>query len=103
MRRASERAKPWHIESSSGEEPQSHLDVLEAVTSTAREPLHHTDTFICDGAVNVVQLLRATRNSLMELAEFIGANALVEEKSVSSAGSVAAAHTLQMELHDLWA
>jgi hypothetical protein len=90
MRRASERAKPWHIESSSGEEPQSHLDVLEAVTSTAREPLHHTDTFICDGAVNVVQLLRATRNSLMELAEFIGANALVEEKSVSSAGSVAA-------------
>ncbi|KAJ7892927.1 hypothetical protein B0H14DRAFT_2335101 [Mycena olivaceomarginata] len=80
MRRASERAKPWHIESSSGEEPQSHLDVLEAVTSTAREPLHHTDTFICDGAVNVVQLLRATRNSLMELAEFIGANALVEEK-----------------------
>ncbi|KAF7360294.1 hypothetical protein MVEN_00758800 [Mycena venus] len=80
MRRASDQAKPWHIESSSGEEPQSHPGVLEAVTSPAREPLRHTDIFICDGAVNVVQLLRATRNALMDAAGDIGANALVDEK-----------------------
>ncbi|KAF8186966.1 hypothetical protein K438DRAFT_1907573 [Mycena galopus ATCC 62051] len=81
MRRASDQVKPRHIESSSGEDPQSHPDVLEAVTSTtARAPLRHIDTFICTGAVNVAQLLRFTRNSLMEVAQFIGANALVDEK-----------------------
>ncbi|KAJ6487913.1 hypothetical protein C8R45DRAFT_994876 [Mycena sanguinolenta] len=80
MRRASDQVKPRNIESSSGEDPQSHPDVLEGVTGPARKPLSHTDIFICDGAVNVVQLLRFTRSSLMELAELIGANALVDEK-----------------------
>ncbi|KAJ6470655.1 hypothetical protein C8R47DRAFT_988604 [Mycena vitilis] len=80
MRRASEQVKPWHIESSSGEEPQSHPGVLEAATSTARESLRQTDIFICDGAVNVAQLLRATRNTLLDEAEIIGANALVDEQ-----------------------
>ncbi|KAJ7682966.1 hypothetical protein B0H17DRAFT_942356 [Mycena rosella] len=80
MRRASDQVKPWHIQSSSGENPQSHPGVLEAVTSPKREPLHHNDVFICDGAVNVAQLLRATRNTLLEEAEFFGANALVDEQ-----------------------
>ncbi|KAJ7512777.1 hypothetical protein B0H11DRAFT_1697838 [Mycena galericulata] len=80
MRRANDQAKPWHIRSTSGEDPQSHPGVQEAVTSPTREPMRHTDTFICDGAVNVVQLLRATRNTLMEEAESIGANVLVDEK-----------------------
>ncbi|KAF7351240.1 hypothetical protein MSAN_01555500 [Mycena sanguinolenta] len=80
MRRASDQVKPRHIESSSGEDPQSHPDVLAGVTSTARKPLSHTDIFICDGAVNAGQLLRFTRRSLMEVAELIGANALVDEK-----------------------
>ncbi|KAJ7439348.1 hypothetical protein FB451DRAFT_1059658 [Mycena latifolia] len=79
MRRASDQVKPWHIQSSSGD-PQSHLGVLEAATSPKREPLHHSDVFICDGAVNVVQLLRVTRNSLLEEAELFGANALVDEQ-----------------------
>ncbi|KAK7044749.1 hypothetical protein R3P38DRAFT_2880626 [Favolaschia claudopus] len=80
MRRAHDQIKPWHIESLSGEDPQSHPGVLEGATSTAREPLRHTDVFICDGAVNVAQLLRATRKSLLDLADLIGANALVDEK-----------------------
>ncbi|KAJ7108558.1 hypothetical protein C8R44DRAFT_636374 [Mycena epipterygia] len=80
MRRASDQVKPWHIESSSGEDPQSHPGVLEAVTSPKREILRHTDVFICDGAVNVAQLLRATRNTLMEDAEVMGANVLVDEQ-----------------------
>ncbi|KAJ7906289.1 hypothetical protein B0H13DRAFT_2274095 [Mycena leptocephala] len=80
MRRASDQVKPWRIESSSGEDPQSHPGVEEAVTSTAREPLWRTDVFICDGAVNGAQLLRVVRNTLMELAELIGANALVDER-----------------------
>ncbi|KAJ6595886.1 hypothetical protein DFH09DRAFT_905582 [Mycena vulgaris] len=80
MRRASDQVKPWHIYSASGEDPQSHPAVLEAVTSPNREPLHRTDTFLCQGAVNVLQLLRATRNTLMEDAEFLSANALVDEQ-----------------------
>ncbi|KAJ7158238.1 hypothetical protein C8R43DRAFT_882506 [Mycena crocata] len=80
MRRAREQAKPWHIQSSSGEDPQSHPGLLEAITSPKREKLQHNDTFICAGAVNVAQLLRATRNTLIEVAEFVGANALVEER-----------------------
>ncbi|KAJ7185667.1 hypothetical protein C8R46DRAFT_1061382 [Mycena filopes] len=79
MRRA--QAKPSHIESSSGEHPQSHPDVLAAVADPERAPLRLTDTFICDGAVNVVQLLRATRNALLDLAAGLdGANALVDEQ-----------------------
>ncbi|KAJ6627881.1 hypothetical protein B0H10DRAFT_2160968 [Mycena sp. CBHHK59/15] len=82
MRRASgqAKAKPWHISSSSGEAPQSNPGVLEAATSPKREPLQQSDTFMCDGAVNVAQLLRASRNSLMEIAELMGANALVDEQ-----------------------
>ncbi|KAJ6588972.1 hypothetical protein B0H19DRAFT_1102323 [Mycena capillaripes] len=80
MRRASDQVKPWHIQSSSGEGPQSHPGVLEAVTGTEREPLQQTDIFICDGAVNVAQLLRATRNALLDEAQVMGANALVDEQ-----------------------
>ncbi|KAF7306073.1 hypothetical protein HMN09_00762200 [Mycena chlorophos] len=83
MRRASESAKSkssksWHIQSSSGSEPQSHPAVLEGA-SEEREPVEHRDVFICADAVNVGQLLRATRNALMEDAESMGANALVDE------------------------
>ncbi|KAJ7740016.1 hypothetical protein DFH07DRAFT_71681 [Mycena maculata] len=80
MRRASDQAKPWHIQSSSGEDPQSHPGVVEATTSPTRERLQHTDIFICGGAVNVGHLLRATRKTLLEEAELMGANALVDEQ-----------------------
>jgi len=79
MRRASDQVKPWHIQSSSGD-PQSHPGVLEAVTSTERAPLQSTDVFICESGVNVIQLLRVTRNTLMEEAESMGANVLVDEQ-----------------------
>ncbi|KAJ7029263.1 hypothetical protein C8F04DRAFT_957461 [Mycena alexandri] len=82
MRRASDQVKkPWDVESSSGEHPQSHPGVLEAVRDPERAPLRQQDTFLCDGAVNLVQLLRATRNALMELAAGLdGANVLVDEQ-----------------------
>ncbi|KAJ7100178.1 hypothetical protein B0H15DRAFT_770613 [Mycena belliarum] len=80
MRRASDQVKPWHIQSSSGDIPQSHSVVLEAATDAKREPLQHSDTFVCDGAVNVPQLLRITRNTLLWEAELLGANALVDEQ-----------------------
>ncbi|KAJ7211298.1 hypothetical protein GGX14DRAFT_363037 [Mycena pura] len=85
MRRASNKAKakastkPWHIHSSSGAEPQSHPGALEGA-SELRQPLQHRDVFICHDAVNAGQLLRATRNVLVEEAEFVGANALVDEQ-----------------------
>ncbi|KAF7315474.1 hypothetical protein MIND_00062400 [Mycena indigotica] len=81
MRRASDKAKnnkSWHIQSSSGP-AQSHPGVLEGA-SELREIVTHRDVYICNDGVNVGQLLRATRNALMEDAEFIGANALVDEQ-----------------------
>ncbi|KAJ7634809.1 hypothetical protein FB45DRAFT_744126 [Roridomyces roridus] len=86
MRRASseQAAKPWHIDSCSGEEPQTHAGIVEAATSPTREPLRQTDTYICEGGVNVAQLLRATRNALMDEAEAMGATVLVDERWKSS-------------------
>ncbi|KAJ7269824.1 hypothetical protein C8J57DRAFT_1066117 [Mycena rebaudengoi] len=82
MRRASDqvKTKPWHIDSSSGEAPQSHPGVLEAAMSDQRKALNHKATFICSGAVNVGHLLRLSRKQLVEIAEEIGANALVDER-----------------------
>lgn len=84
MRRASDqvKTKPWHIDSSSGEAPQSHPGVLEAAMSDQRKALNHKATFICSGAVNVGHLLRLSRKQLVEIAEEIGANALVDERCV---------------------
>ncbi|KAF7321758.1 hypothetical protein MKEN_00697500 [Mycena kentingensis (nom. inval.)] len=84
MRRHSESAKAstrkdWHIFSTSGSEPQSHPGMLEAA-GEERSLLAHKDVFVCSEAVNLAQLLRATRNTLLEDAEFMGANALVDER-----------------------
>ncbi|KAJ7778263.1 hypothetical protein B0H16DRAFT_1502792 [Mycena metata] len=80
MRRASDQVKQ-HVEESSGEHPQSHPGVLEAVRDPERAPLRQREIFICDGGVNLVQLLRATRNALMDLAAGLdGANVLVDEQ-----------------------
>ncbi|KAF8889648.1 hypothetical protein BD779DRAFT_1611012 [Infundibulicybe gibba] len=73
-----QQGKPHHIESLSGPAPQSHPGVAEAA-SPKRASLTITDVFVCVGGVNIATLLRASRGSLIEQAEAMGANALVDE------------------------
>lgn len=74
---------PAHcVVSSSGDAPQSHFGVEEGMECQKREPMEVTDTFICLGAVNVKLLLRASRGVLLETAEHIGGNVLVDERYV---------------------
>jgi hypothetical protein len=42
-------------------------------------PVEYTDRFECEGGVNAVTLLRATRNTLLETVGELGWNALVDE------------------------
>ncbi|KAJ7598955.1 hypothetical protein C8J56DRAFT_915468 [Mycena floridula] len=80
MRRSRNRVKAkTAIESSSGA-PQSHPGLADAVIGSKKELLQLNDVFICMGAVNVATLLRATRGTLMEMAENLGANVLLDER-----------------------
>ncbi|EGO29646.1 hypothetical protein SERLADRAFT_378817, partial [Serpula lacrymans var. lacrymans S7.9] len=79
MRRAKERAKSHHIESTSGD-PQSHPSLAEeGATCKRKVPIVQSDLFICVGAVDVTKLLRGSRATLLEKAEFLGGNVLVDE------------------------
>ena len=53
-------------------------------TCERRVPVGHADRYVCTGAVDVAKLLRGSRASLLEKAVFLGANVLVEERSVST-------------------
>ncbi|KAI0763080.1 hypothetical protein BD413DRAFT_484725 [Trametes elegans] len=82
MRRHSARAKAksHHIESTSGDAPQTHpsLDGAGAV-STLKVPLEQVETFVCRDGVDTALLLRAVRGALLEKAQELGANVLVDE------------------------
>ncbi|EIN08359.1 hypothetical protein PUNSTDRAFT_68484 [Punctularia strigosozonata HHB-11173 SS5] len=84
MRRLQGRAqarKSHHIVSSSGDAPQTHPSLAgEGVTSAKKVGLRYRDVFVCANAVDPAKLLRATRDRLLEMAESIGANALVDER-----------------------
>jgi hypothetical protein len=79
MRRARLQQKEYHIESSSGAS-QSHSSVAPEPESSKLGPFKNTDIFVCIGGVNATTLLRATRNTVVEEAEYWGANALVDEQ-----------------------
>ncbi|CAK5274762.1 unnamed protein product [Mycena citricolor] len=72
--------KPHHIESSSGLQPLSHSQVVEGAQDAWRSTVRRADVFICEGGVNVVQLLRVAREDLLEDAGVMGGNALVDER-----------------------
>ncbi|EDR08177.1 uncharacterized protein LACBIDRAFT_294324 [Laccaria bicolor S238N-H82] len=74
----SAKVKPHHLISSSGE-PCTHPGLLEGA-SEERVDVEFIDHYECAGGVNVGILLRATRSSLVERVEDLGANALVEEQ-----------------------
>ncbi|KAI6116263.1 hypothetical protein EDD16DRAFT_1475094 [Pisolithus croceorrhizus] len=80
LRRARDRSKAESLHCSSGDEPQTHPSLSgESATCRRRVPIVHSDLFTCKGGVDVPKLLRATRMSLLEKAEFLGGNVLVEE------------------------
>jgi hypothetical protein len=64
---------------SSGE-PQTHPGLAEACKNQEQATVELTDNFVCVGGVNVTTLLRATRMSLLEHVEPLGANALLNEQ-----------------------
>ena len=66
---------------SSGE-PKTHPGLAEACENQDQAAVELTDNFVCAGGVNVTTLLRATRMSLLERVEPLGANALLEEQCV---------------------
>jgi hypothetical protein len=79
MRRHQEKAKAHHLTSNSGE-PQTHSPLLEDTKTKRKLPMSRFETFTCSGGVDTTKLIRAARMSLIENAEIIGANALVDEQ-----------------------
>ncbi|KIM70621.1 hypothetical protein SCLCIDRAFT_100849 [Scleroderma citrinum Foug A] len=79
LQRAKDRAKTDTLDFCSGD-PQTHPCLFgEGTTPRNRVSLVHSDLFTCKGAVDVPKLLRASRASLLEKAEYLGGNILVEE------------------------
>ena len=81
LRRSSSKAKAkeYPIESSSGE-PQTHPVLRgEGVTSARKVPLQDQRRFLCRDGVDVEKLLRTMRAEMLEEAQMIGANVLVDE------------------------
>ncbi|KAH7920182.1 hypothetical protein BV22DRAFT_1021700 [Leucogyrophana mollusca] len=80
LRRAKERTtKAHHVDSASGD-PQTHPSLRgEDATCKRKVPMGHGDVFVCTGAVDVAKLLRGSRASLLEKAELLGGNVLVDE------------------------
>ncbi|KAG0706964.1 hypothetical protein DFH29DRAFT_899366 [Suillus ampliporus] len=77
LRRSTSKAET--IDSTSGD-PQTHpLLQGEGATSKRKVPLVQSDLFLCRDAVDVPKLLRESRASLLERAEIMGANVLVDE------------------------
>ncbi|KAI0676444.1 hypothetical protein C8Q78DRAFT_962357 [Trametes maxima] len=79
MRQHRAKAKSHHIESSSGDEPQTH-PTLQGAVSIGRIPLEQHETFVCRDGVDATKLLRAVRGALLQKAETYGANVLVDEQ-----------------------
>lgn len=83
LRRSSNkaRAQGYPLESSSGDEPRTHPVLCgEGVVSARKVPLQEQRRFLCRGGVDVKRLLRTLRATLLEEAQMIGANVLVDEQ-----------------------
>ena len=82
MRRFEDAALSANHEVMSSGEPQTHPGLAEACENQEQAAVELTDNFVCAGGVNVTTLLRATRTSLLEHVEPLGANALLDEQCV---------------------
>jgi len=82
LRRVKDKSQADTLDFASGQ-PVTHISLCgEDATCKRRVPLVHGDLFLCKGAVDVCKLLRGSRASLLEKAEFLGANVLVDESWV---------------------
>jgi hypothetical protein len=89
LRRARDKAKSHHIDSSSGE-PQTHPSLAgDGVTCAEKVEIELNENYVCVGAVDVVKLLRCSRTKLFEKARFWNANVLINEQYVSSGDIIA--------------
>lgn len=82
MRRFEDAALSANHEVMSSGEPHTHPGLAEACENQEQAVVELTENFVCAGGVNVMTLLRATRMSLLEHVEHLGANALLEEQCV---------------------
>lgn len=81
IRRTRTKAKSHHIQSNSGDQPITHPSLTgEGAVSVRQVPLYTEERYVCKDGVDVVKLLRTTRAALMERAEAIGGNALINEE-----------------------
>jgi hypothetical protein len=80
MRRFEDAALSANHEVMSSGEPHTHPGLAEACENQEQAVVELTENFVCAGGVNVMTLLRATRMSLLEHVESLGANALLEEQ-----------------------
>ncbi|KAH9836371.1 uncharacterized protein C8Q71DRAFT_80209 [Rhodofomes roseus] len=81
LRRFRKRAAQNHIHSDSGDEPwRDERFWGEGALSVKRVPLEREDTFECRDGVDAAKLVRLARASLLEEAQSIGANVLVDEQ-----------------------
>lgn len=80
--RAQRIKKSKTIVSSSGPTPITHPTLSQAV-GYSKLPVSHEDEFICSNGVDVPKLLRATRSTLLEKAQILGAHILVEERYIT--------------------
>ncbi|KAI0631134.1 hypothetical protein C8Q77DRAFT_1061853 [Trametes polyzona] len=79
MRRHRSKSKTHHIESSSGDEPQTH-PTLQGAVSAEKIHLEQDETFVCRDGVDATKLLRAVRGALYQKAQTYGANVLADEQ-----------------------
>lgn len=78
--KAQDRARQFPIQCSSGE-PKTHPSLSgDDMTSLRKIPLVEERRFLCRDGVDVKKLLRAMRASLLEEAQSIGAQVLVDEE-----------------------
>jgi len=64
-------------------DPQSHPGARDGCKDQEQVPVELTERFVCRGGVNTGTLVRATRMSLLDKVENLGANALLDEKYVA--------------------
>ncbi|EJC98228.1 uncharacterized protein FOMMEDRAFT_97148 [Fomitiporia mediterranea MF3/22] len=90
LRRVQKKVKAHHIDSSSGDEPQTHSSLLNAHGGLVPEVMRKLarleiqEEFVCLDGVDVEKLLRASRLALLEHASPLLANVLVDEQWTSS-------------------
>ncbi|KAF8523066.1 hypothetical protein BU17DRAFT_34958, partial [Hysterangium stoloniferum] len=72
-----------YIECSSGEEPKTHNRIVDAEPDCIQSAVvSHRDVFVCCNGVDTKRLLGLSRTRVLEKAEALGGNAMIDERHV---------------------